>query len=321
MRKISIILVCLGPSLLFGQACCSGGVPIASNLGSSISAKQQLQALFTYDYNRLDDLVQQSNLLDDQSRDREIHSALLELNYGFSQRISLTALLSGVYQIRNNNIINVDNTTVVSGMGDLVLLPKYNWVPPGKSYLISSGVGIKIPTGRSDIQDEQGIDLPIDLQPGTGAWDLIFWSNALIQNIKSKNLSVATNFTYRLAGDNDSYLGSLRHSFGNEFILNLGVAQRTFFLKNIWDFGFGVRYRNVQADNVNDEIVPSTGGHWLDINPSIALNFNPKSAIRIGMLQPVYRRLEETQLTTSFKLYASLNFTISLKKANEHEGK
>ena len=50
---------------IYGQACCSGGVPVTSNLGLSGNQAGSLQFLLTYDYNVLKDLMDGRTRLND----------------------------------------------------------------------------------------------------------------------------------------------------------------------------------------------------------------------------------------------------------------
>ena len=60
-----ILLLLTLPHSLFSQACCSGGVPISSNLGLGASTAGTFQFQLTYDHNTLKDLLASSERLDD----------------------------------------------------------------------------------------------------------------------------------------------------------------------------------------------------------------------------------------------------------------
>ena len=84
------------------QTCCSGGVPISSNLGLPPSEKQTFQVSLTYDLNVLRTLQSGWQVLEQvtQSSERVTHSAMLQLGYNFTERLSADAFFSYVYQER-----------------------------------------------------------------------------------------------------------------------------------------------------------------------------------------------------------------------------
>ncbi|MFK7907408.1 MAG: hypothetical protein AB8B69_19895, partial [Chitinophagales bacterium] len=71
MKYTWLLICCFFFSFnVYGQACCSGGVPIASNIGLTTGQPKSLQLLLTYDYNNLLDLMNESERLDDRTRER-----------------------------------------------------------------------------------------------------------------------------------------------------------------------------------------------------------------------------------------------------------
>ena len=89
------------PYQVLPQACCSGGVPLGGSLGLGTADHKSLQFLATYDYNLLNDLMDVSEILPDDTRQRTTHSAILEVNYGISPRFSIAAVLPLIIQERN----------------------------------------------------------------------------------------------------------------------------------------------------------------------------------------------------------------------------
>ncbi|MCH8332079.1 MAG: hypothetical protein IH946_12030, partial [Bacteroidetes bacterium] len=180
LKYLSFILFILFiPPDMLAQTCCSGGVPIASNLGLSGTQYKTIQMLISYDYNVMHDLYLGKRHLDDDTRYRSTHSLLLEGSYGFHKRWSATVMLSAVRQERTINVFGTQNLTVGQGLGDAVILIKYNLLEPenrsGREIVI--GAGPKIPLGASDLTNDIGIILPADLQAGSGSLDGILWGS------------------------------------------------------------------------------------------------------------------------------------------------
>jgi len=66
LRIVSFLSVLIfSCSQMKAQSCCSGGVPIASNLGFGSAEKKVLQLSFNLDYNKLTSLFSNSDRLDD----------------------------------------------------------------------------------------------------------------------------------------------------------------------------------------------------------------------------------------------------------------
>ena len=86
---------------LNAQTCCSGGIPLANNLGMEILDKGSFQFSLNYDYNNLNTLNSGTETLDDDSRLRITHSVLLNMSYSITNRLSIEGLLTWVNQRRN----------------------------------------------------------------------------------------------------------------------------------------------------------------------------------------------------------------------------
>ena len=313
---IFLLAKAFGPSTLFAQACCSGGVPISSNLGLISKESGQLQIQLTYDYNTLRDLMTFSERLDDDSRTRNTHSLLLESSYDFSETFSISTLFSWVRQERIiSTLIMTEDITINQGPGDAILLFRYKVLgkKEGSRSQLIMGAGPKFPLGRADYTDSRGIILPADLQPGTGAWDAMLWGNYSLQRIMGRdNLSFNMNATTRLTTTNDRYNGRQAYKFGNEFQFQAGFQDRFLLGSLLVDPMLILRYRTVGIDKVNGNDFDNTGGHWLYLRPGININPAQHTAIRIMGDIPLYRWLSGIQLTTSYRLaisfYQSLNF-------------
>lgn len=101
MRLIYLIaLLVLITVELLSQACCSAGSPLLGSLDVSNASEGELQVGLTYELNSLQDVYAGTVRLDDDLRERRVNSFLLEVNYGLTERISLTALFTFINQSR-----------------------------------------------------------------------------------------------------------------------------------------------------------------------------------------------------------------------------
>lgn len=147
MRKaVTILLIVFFStsmtSNIVAQTCCSGGVPLSGNLGLPSSDKNSWQFTLNYDFNVLNTLKFEDKILEDGTRKRTTHSALLEVGYTFSDKFSLDGFFSIVRQERKITPQTQPSTLVsTSGIGDAVLLAKYKILP-----FLHLGLGVKAPT-------------------------------------------------------------------------------------------------------------------------------------------------------------------------------
>lgn len=283
------------------QTCCSGGVPLSGNLGLPIVGQQTWQFALSYDLNVLKTLKVGTEKLDERNRERITHSMMFEGGYTFSDRFSTDFFISYVRQERNiSNPGLPDQNQHTSGIGDAVILMKYNIINTGP-VLWTFGAGPKIPTGASDVTNN-GILAGADLQPGSGAWDGIFWSTLVHQpgSRKSMNLSLVSSF--RLTGTNEDFRQSQSYQFGNELQVIAGISDRLLVGTLLVDPSLSFRYRKALEDRVDNVELPNTGGKWIFIYPSIGLSITSKLRFNFGFELPLYANVSGTQLTPSYRL-------------------
>lgn len=242
---------------LSAQGCCSGGTPLAANLGLAGGQSRSLQFLLRYDLNLLRHLGTGSERLDDDSRRRRTHSLLFESAYALSDRWSVSLLLSLVRQERRIVLIDED-FRASTGPGDAILMARYKVFDaarfPRLEWLI--GGGPKLPTGPVSRRGPDGLLLAPDLQPGTGAWDAILWNYLGINSVALPYLNLNLSMTYRLTTPSDRYQGlQSSYRFGPELVLAGGLSYQ-FHLGTNKDFANGRNDRNKTDDRNNQNNAP-----------------------------------------------------------------
>jgi len=269
--------------------------------------------MLTYDYNILNDLRTGNKSLNDNKRSRNTHTSLLESTYGINNKLSITTLFSLVRQERNiNNFTNLSSSTSTFGIGDAVLLLKYNLIDLPKVN-ITVGAGPKIPLGSSNVTDKNGFFLPADLQPGTGAWDAIFWSYIFKKRIIRESISFSATTLFRYTRKNNRYNETQLYQFGNEFLSVFGFSNRFILKKTMADLMLLFRLRHVGADRLDSGPFPNTGGTFLSFAPGFNYNINPSFATRLTISIPMYKFAIGTQVTTSYRLTLAFHFKINKK--------
>ncbi len=302
------------------QTCCSGGVPLTGNLGLPVGSVGSWQFSLSYDLNVLNTLKDGTTVLDDDTRKRITNSALIEIGYTFSSRFSIDAFFSYVQQVRELSPIGqLGTTNKTNGIGDGVLLFKYRFY---KNF--QAGIGVKLPLGPSDLRNDIGLRLGADLQPGSGASDLIYWLSGSQPFSSRKSMALSTTVIYRATGQNDSYLGQQIYEFGNEFQAIVGVGDRFLIGSMIFDPSISLKYRSVRpdrtdADNTSMNDVPSTGGKWIFLRPALTYNINTDLSIQSNIELPLYAKLVNTQVTPTFRFNIGLLISLNPRKKVNNE--
>ena len=270
---------------------------MSGNLGLPSADQGNWQLSINYDLNVLNTLKDGTTRLNDNTRKRTTHSLLTEIGYSITDKLSIDAFFSFVKQERKlSPVWQPENFTSTNGIGDAVLLLKYKFY---KNF--QAGIGVKLPLGLSDIRDERGLTLNADLQPGSGAWDIIYWFNGSHPIAIKPSMSLTARAIYRSTGENNTYFETQTYEFGNEFQFLVGLADRYTIGTQIFDPSLSFKYRAVSSDINDDFEVPSTGGQWVFIRPGLAYNLNPNLIIQSNIELPIYANLSGTQVTPTFR--------------------
>ncbi|MCL6267707.1 transporter [Flagellimonas myxillae] len=313
LGSLLFLIAFFAVSMGIAQTCCSGGVPLSNNLGLPNEGQGVLTLGISYDYNNLNTLNAGSDKLDDDSRLRITNSVLVSAGYAFTDRFSIESLLTWVNQLRTISQFGNETDTETTGIGDGVFLLKYA-LPDvlGKESSVSLGGGVKVPFGRSDLLTAQGIQLTADLQPGSGAWDIVGLLSI------SKNLGfrpssmVSLHLTARFTGTNNDYLnGASSYEFGDAIQANLGYSDQFLGLGTIFNPSLVIKYRKAFIDKIEGFDLPNTGGEWIFVRPGISVAISPTLALVSKLEVPVYSFVEGTQLTPTLRFTGGLFITLN----------
>ncbi len=325
LRLCGLALLLFMGQAASAQTCCSGGVPLAGNLGLPAGEAGQLQVGISYDLNRLRSLFTGSEALNDGSRIRNTQTILLESSYAITDRWSIDVLLP---YIRQERIIMRANssTDVTNGLGDAVALLRYQWLQPdfGRRWQWASGVGVKLPNGAADRENEFGFTYNADLQPGSKAWDVILWNRVSYQLALRPSLSIFLTAVHRRRGINDDYLAfdnpvtmvrqAQSYQFGKETQLTLGASDQLLLFDRLVNPGLSLLFRHAEGDRTNGEITPSTGGDFLFLQPSIGLTISSSLSWQLAADLPVYTKVTGTQVAPTLRLNTGFLFQLSAKQ-------
>jgi hypothetical protein len=316
IRTFAFILIFLFAQELRSQTCCSGGIPLSNNLGLVNEGKGSLLIGLNYDFNNLNTLNAGKDKLDDDSRKRITHSALLNFGYSISDRLSVETLFTWVNQRRAINQFGNTDLQQTSGIGDAVFLLKYDFPKTiGDKSNLSVGAGTKVPLGSYNEVDRSGITYIADLQPGSGAWDLILYA-AISKNFDFRpTMTFSSRIIGRLTGSNKDYLdGASTYEYGDEFQFFLGVSDQFLVFNTITNPGISFKYRKAKRDIIEINELDNTGGEWLFINPNLGIQLSPTIRFQLKAEIPLIGNVDGTQLTPTYRITSGFLFNLSSKR-------
>lgn len=295
--------------------CCSGGVPLSGNLGMPDAEEGILQVAVSYDYNKLSRFQTGREVLTSREFSRESSSVLFQLGYAFSDKWSVDLFSSWIRQ--SNRALLAETEFTTKGIGDLTLLLKYKVLSS-----LNVGYGIKAPLGASDFTSTRnGIveQLSLDMQPGSGAWDHIFWMGytTTLEGLRP-SMTFATISSFRLTGENDDFFTS-SYEVGNEFSLRTSLSDRVLFGTLIFDPSLSINYLRRGTDTIFQSDNPNSGGDFIFINPGIAYQVSPTLSLQLNGAIPVYRDVGGTQVAPTYRINTGLLYRLKIKKNEEFE--
>ena len=235
MRLIVLLIFSfLFQNLAFSQGCCSGGGsnPIAGGTATGVLQKYQMEVSLNYQNSTSNKFFEGTEEVIQVGIYDKLSSEYLFLrtDYGISKKITLS-IATGYHLNKNLSYEGQDTSASSSGMGDIIIFPRYDIYNETKGNIrseITLGIGFKIPIGShtdtmkitSDVWDL----IPPTIQLSTGGTDLMFYS-FFFREYKKQKLRFFANSLYIRKGYN-----SLDEKFGDYTSVSL-FASKTFFRK------------------------------------------------------------------------------------------
>lgn len=117
-------------------------------------------------------------------------------NYYVREKWKISAI---VPYVRNSQKIGTVERYNVHGIGDPTLITSYQLINTKKdtgnvnfSHRLMAGIGMKFPLGKTNLTHENGVP-NLDLQPGTGTWDLMTFATYTLK-YKVVGMNLIANF-------------------------------------------------------------------------------------------------------------------------------
>jgi len=319
MGGLSVLLLLIAPLSAFAQTCSCAGAPLISAQSLGIPEKGNLIIGVTANYNKIDKLYSGTDELVNRTSERNTFTSLLEINYGLTERISVTGAFTFVRKERTTGLQTQggSQTLQTSGIGDAIILLKYSLIRQTlwKPYQLVIGGGGKAPLGSNSLRSE-GLALNADMQPGTGSWDGIGWM-LFSYTLRSQNIHLFTMNSYKVNSSAERFGSNDNYEFGNELNSIIGIQGPA--LKN-FSYGLKLKYRASGQDLRNNFEMPSTGGEWLNFELGLTYPISDRLSIQASGEVPLFREVEGTQPTTGYILSTSLFFSLNKLKSGFNIG-
>jgi len=210
------------------------------------------------------------------------HEGDFNFTWGFYRNFDLTVLVPIV-----TSEFETKSTPTVRGtsIGDAMVLVKYRFYRRDSARgttQASFTVGPKIPTGRTNLKDENGVLLPVTLQPGSGSTDLF----------------VAANWTYtglfnirRLVADEDFHTfvrseGAQKTRLGDDVESRFWLSYRPYESKDgkrEWFIGPVLTWLHSQNDRIAGLTQSGSGGDQLLTGMTTYVGVRPGMHLWLGM--------------------------------------
>lgn len=294
------LLAALVNSPLRGQGCCTVGASSLGGLETGIRAEGSLSLALGYQSSTLTVAYRGTEkIADPLRRTADVRYLTLQLEYGLLSRVSVLASINYSDKARELTVRTGSGSSTIErtasfrgrGVGDLLVVVKYSLLKPTiiQPTGIAVGFGASLPTG-SFTQEQNGSQLSIDLQPGTGAVAVLGWLLAS-HALPEPGLQFFLATTYRYSGTNfDGY------RIGDEIIVTL-LAEKS--IAENYSAFLALRSRFAEKDFAGRRFLVGTGGTYHDLMPGVGYVDGPSSLRLYGQL-PLYRNVRGIQMTPAY---------------------
>lgn len=203
-----------------------------------------------------------------------------------------------------------DGIKTENGLGDVSLLLNYNLFHGRNStgkHLVEQqlwlGGGVKLPTGKNNVDVNDPLVNPGDVnsQTGSGSTDILLNAS---YDIAINKFGLNTSANYKINTANNT-----GYKFGNRFTAN------TFAYYKLRAMGLGIApnagllYEHAAINNLNKSTVVETGGHLLSVAGGLEMNFKT-IALGANVQLPVAQNFAEGQTTAKLKGLIHLTFAL-----------
>lgn len=319
-RILFLFAVVSGFSFLHAQCCAGGsGSPIAGGSSQGVLLMRQVELNTNYQF------ISTEAFLRGDSPDTNYFDSFttsylyFRLGYGVTERLTMS-VESGYYVNKTQVQLNASEKITSSGIGDLILFPRYNLFRKKDEKVNSEltvGLGFKIPLGKYNdsvgyIEPFSGmtyyVTKPLSVQPSSGANDLIFYS-FYYRGYDCDNLRLFANTIYIRKGwnPNGEKMGdyaTIGLFGGRSFRCQLNA---TAMVRGEW----------VGQTKVNEEILMYTALSYdpqatgsRKIFAGLQIGYNPFAGMMIyaSSEYPLYQYVNKSQIVSQWQVMVGLSY-------------
>jgi hypothetical protein len=298
------------PSILRAQNCCAPTVPQQGVLGEISTLPRALEIGFHYQFLRSADMYDGSQITYDPSNTKVLwHRATMTAAYGILRSLGVSAIFPYTWKKKSRDItslgLHLENSA--DGIGDITVFARYS--PLMRSFVsyreLSLGLGVKAPTGSVN-EENSGIRLSEELQPGTGSWDFD-WSFSFYQGFEPVDFVLSG--MYLLTTGHDGY------KFGNQFSY---ILASNFHIREYLDLSLSLLGLSRSRDNSSGFEIYSSGRDQLWLSPGAKLQLLPnRLSLQAYYEYPIYQRFNGIQLGSDYNVRLSAIYTWQMKKPED----
>jgi hypothetical protein len=312
MRLILLlIIIALLPGIIYPQ-CCSVGIPTGGTTNVGIIPEGNLRFNLFYRYSYSNSYYEGSNEVGEGLVEGQYHFTGLMMGYGITNDLMIETEIgyfpSKEQMFKDSVGGSVIDTKEAVGLSNMLISAKYNILNKSDDGLeITLGAGLKIPF-TTEPQYQDGVLLPPDLQPSTGAFGGAFHAFLNYDISEETKLFLIHKSEFNMESDyNLEYLD--KYQYGNIYITSLFISHELFEnLTGLLQLKNEVRGSDTRDGNVQ----PNTGGYLVVITPQLVYHFDDLS---IGALfdYPIEKYYKGKQLAISYSFAVTLSYNLSTK--------
>ena len=300
--------------------CCSPGNPIGGTSALGVNDEHSWQIFLNYRYGYAGRYFEGNKPSTTQFiQDGQFNHMGGVVAYGLSKRLTLEGEF-GYFINKTQRYVEgiIPSSQNGSGLTDLNLLLKLNlWRSELEEWEITTALGGKIPLGNNQ-QSDQGILLPRDLQPTTGAFDFIH-SLFLYKGFLSRKFRTFLLTRTEIKGRSlDQY--QYGHFFASSFFASYSAGLKWVLIGQIRGEIRGRDSRPVSGGGIplpnnREQLIP-TGSQKLFIIPQISYSLTPELQLSTLVELPLYQNYNDKQLSSTVAVMLSLGYRFGETQIN-----
>lgn len=307
MLWICSAIFLLLPTMVKAQ-CCAAGNPLSGDATASGLPKNNLRISTSFRHSYSDkfffeDQFYQQNFVENS----RYNFTSLQTIYGISDKWAAGAEMGYFIDKSQASLVPYPNTLSANGLGDLLLFSRYRIMKKVKPIEdLSVMAGVKIPIGAFDVSDD-GVRLPVSLQPSSGAMKFQLSLSFMHQKSGSK-------FSYftQAFGEISSAINSdfFQYHYGPLAYLTFSPGYR--FLGK-WQFNIPLRAEWRGKDKRDDDLLIDNSGSvaiyaGLQCRRNVAKNWSFRAAFE----KSLYKYVNGYQLTNAYSFNVGVLYNINL---------